>query len=86
MSSGPPESALQTRLGELLERERFAPPTAFAEGALIGDASVHEAAATDSAAWWHEQALTLLEWDTAPTEALELFAESLPAALASARI
>ncbi len=71
MSSGTPESALQIRLGELLEQDRFAPPTAFAAGALIGDASVHEEAAKDPAAWWHEQALDLLDWETAPTESLD---------------
>jgi acetyl-CoA synthetase len=65
------ETALQTRLGELLDQERFAPSVPFAAAALISDGSVHEAAAADPAGWWHRQALDLLDWDVAPQQGLD---------------
>jgi acetyl-CoA synthetase len=71
MSSGTNDTALQNRLGELLEQERFPPPAGFVERALICDDSVHQAAAKDPAAWWHAQALELLDWETEPAEALD---------------
>jgi acetyl-CoA synthetase len=71
MASGANETALQTRLGELLEQERFAPPADFTASALIADDSVHRAAAADPVAWWHEQALALLDWETEPQQALD---------------
>jgi acetyl-CoA synthetase len=71
MSSSTNDTALQTRLAGLLEQERFPPPPEFVERALIKDDSVHRAAAADPVAWWHEQALDLLQWDTAPQESLD---------------
>jgi acetyl-CoA synthetase len=71
MSSGTNDTALQNRLGELLEQERFPPPAGFVERASICDDSVHRAAAKDPAAWWHAQALELLDWETEPAEALD---------------
>ena len=71
MSSGVPDTALQTRLAQLLEQERFAPRPELVQRALIGDDSVHRAAQADPAAWWHEQALGLLQWDTAPDQSLD---------------
>ncbi|MCW2996974.1 MAG: Acetate--CoA ligase, partial [Solirubrobacterales bacterium] len=71
MSSSTNDTALQNRLGDLLQQERFPPPAEFVERALIKDDSVHRAAAADPVAWWHEQALELLQWDTAPQESLD---------------
>ncbi|MCW3015042.1 MAG: acs, partial [Solirubrobacterales bacterium] len=71
MASRTNDTALQTRLGELLDQQRFPPPPEFAQRALIKDDSVHRAAAADPAGWWHEQALDLLQWDTAPQESLD---------------
>ena len=50
---------LDGQLGELLEVERFDPPKAFAEHALLGDASVYERAEGDPEGWWVEQAQKL---------------------------
>ncbi len=71
MSPETPDTDLQTRLGELLEQERFAPPSSFVQQALITDESVHRQAQADPAAWWHEQALDLLDWDTEPQQDLD---------------
>jgi acetyl-CoA synthetase len=57
---------LNQRLEELGRIERFEPPEEFRAQALIGDESVHEAAARDPEGWWAEQARALhwfQEWD-----------------------
>src|SRR5687767_4301133 len=59
--------ALADRLEELQQVERFDPPEAFREQALVRDRSEHERAAQDPEAWWAEQAEALdwfTRWDT----------------------
>jgi acetyl-CoA synthetase len=63
------DDELAQRLEELLSVERFSPPAAFAEHALIADGSAH-AAAADPAAWWAEQARAL-SWFREPTVVLD---------------
>jgi acetyl-CoA synthetase len=53
--------ALERRLEELLEQERFEPPAAFREAALLNDQSVYEEAARDREGWWAKQA-EALDW------------------------
>jgi acetyl-CoA synthetase len=62
---------LERELTDLLEVDSFPPPAAFAERALIGDGSVHEAAAADPSGWWLEQATGLLNWFSPPTQSLD---------------
>ncbi len=47
---------LEEQLAGLLEVERFPPPAAFREQALLNDPAVYERAAADPQAWWVEQA------------------------------
>jgi acetyl-CoA synthetase len=57
---------LDRELAGLLDVERFPPPAAFAEHALLSDPEVYEGAADDPQAWWVEQARQLhwfKEWD-----------------------
>jgi acetyl-CoA synthetase len=56
--------ALSATLEELQQVERFDPPGAFREQALVRDRSVHDQAAQDPPAWWAAQARELLDWDT----------------------
>ncbi len=53
---------LERKLAELLETERFAPPSEFAAKALISDQSVYERAAADPVGWWEAQARELIDW------------------------
>jgi len=55
---------LSATLEELQQVERFDPPEAFREQALVRDRSLHEQAAQDPPAWWAERARELLHWDT----------------------
>ena len=55
---------LSATLEELLHVERFDPPEAFRDRALVRDRSLHEQAAADPDGWWAEQARALLHWDT----------------------
>ena len=48
--------SLSATLEELQQVERFDPPEAFAERALVQDRSLHDEAAGDPAAWWAKQA------------------------------
>ncbi|UUY05445.1 hypothetical protein LRS13_07965 [Svornostia abyssi] len=64
------EEQLAQRLEELLSVERFAPPAAFTDHALIPDGSAHAAAAAEPAAWWAEQAKAL-SWFREPTIVLD---------------
>jgi acetyl-CoA synthetase len=50
--------------------ERFEPPPAFRERAVIADDGVHREAAQDPVAWWGRQALAL-DWQREPTETLD---------------
>jgi len=65
------ETSLERELTELLEVERFEPPSEFAAGALLADPAVYEEAAADPEAWWLRQAKELLDWDSEPSEALD---------------
>jgi acetyl-CoA synthetase len=55
---------LSATLQELQQVERFDPPDAFREHALVGDRSVHDEAGADPTGWWAKQADELLHWDT----------------------
>src|SRR5580700_3006631 len=52
---------LDAELASLLEVEKFEPPAAFREQALLKDREVYERAAADPLAWWTEQAQQL-DW------------------------
>jgi acetyl-CoA synthetase len=69
MSDGPTESGatLERELERMLEIERFEPPRAFREQALLRDPAVYDEAARDPRAWWARQAEALdwfERWDT----------------------
>jgi acetyl-CoA synthetase len=53
--------ALDRELASLLEVEKFEPPAAFREHALLKDGAVYEQAAADPEAWWEAQA-EQLDW------------------------
>jgi acetyl-CoA synthetase len=58
---------LERELAELLEVDRFEPPSEFREAALLKDPAVYERAAADPLAWWTQQAEALhwfRRWDT----------------------
>ena len=65
------EMTLEGRLEELLGVERFEPPPAFREAALLDDAAVYEEAAADPEAWWLRQARELLDWVEPPSQGLD---------------
>ena len=61
------EEALAEELAELLLVERFQPPPAFRERALLSDPAIYEQASADWLGWWATQARELdwfQEWDT----------------------
>ncbi len=55
------DEELDAALASLLEVERFEPPVAFREHALLNDPQVYEHAARDPQAWWAAQA-EQLDW------------------------
>jgi acetyl-CoA synthetase len=55
------DGQLERDLADLLEVERFPPPPAFREHALLKDPAVYEEAARDPQAWWEKQA-EQLDW------------------------
>jgi acetyl-CoA synthetase len=57
------ELELERDLASLLEVERFPPPPAFREHALLSDPAVYEEAARDPEGWWARQAGELA-WST----------------------
>src|SRR4051794_15836396 len=66
---------LEHRLEELLHQERFDPPEAFREAALLNDPAVYDEAEQDPEGWWEKQASELawferwnqvLDWSNAP--------------------
>jgi acetyl-CoA synthetase len=67
----PTGEALERKLSELLEVERFEPPEEFRERALLKDPSVYEEAERDWKGWWSRQATELLDWFEEPTEVLD---------------
>jgi acetyl-CoA synthetase len=62
---------LERELGELLDVERFHPPSDFFRRARVTDDSLHRAAEKDPAGWWREQALAVLDWVKEPQQALD---------------
>ncbi|HWM64495.1 MAG TPA: acetate--CoA ligase [Solirubrobacterales bacterium] len=65
------ETMLERELEELLTVERFEPPPAFREQALLKDPAVYEEAAADPEAWWLRQARELLDWQQEPSQGLD---------------
>jgi acetyl-CoA synthetase len=60
-------TTLERELERMLEIERFEPPPAFRESALLSDPGVYAEAARDPQAWWAKQAEALdwlQRWDT----------------------
>jgi acetyl-CoA synthetase len=55
-SDGVSAEQLDAELASLLDVERFEPPAAFAEQALLKDAAVYEQAAADPQGWWASRA------------------------------
>jgi acetyl-CoA synthetase len=53
---------LEQELEGLLEVERFDPPDEFRKGALVGDGSARDEAASDPVGWWERQARELVDW------------------------
>jgi len=62
--------ALDDELAALLDVERFEPPAAFREHALLKDPGVYEQAARDPQAWWAAQA-EALDWSQTWTRVLD---------------
>jgi acetyl-CoA synthetase len=63
-------SDLEHELERMLDQEKFPPPSEFREKALWNDPRVYDEAAADPEAWWLRQANELLDWETAPKQAL----------------
>jgi acetyl-CoA synthetase len=61
---------LDEQLAQMLEVERFEPPAAFREHALLSDPAVYEQAARDPQGWWAEQAREL-DWFEPWTQVLD---------------
>src|SRR4051812_43092849 len=66
---------LERKLEELLHQERFDPPQAFREAALLNDPAVYDEAERDPEGWWAKQAAELTwferwnevcDWSEAP--------------------
>jgi acetyl-CoA synthetase len=53
-----------------MSTDRFEPPAAFRERAVIAGDGAHREAAQDPMAWWRQQALEL-DWEREPTETLD---------------
>ena len=60
------EGTLEQQLEEMLEIEKFEPPEAFREHALLSDPAVYEEAEADWKGWWIKQAKNL-HWFKEPT-------------------
>ena len=59
-----PHASVGDRLEQLLQVEKFPPPTDCAAQAQVSDPAVYEQAAADPVAWWAAQARARLHWDT----------------------
>ena len=59
MATGTTHDDLDHELAELLEVERFDPPAAFREHALLNDPAIYEEAERDWKGWWERQAREL---------------------------
>ncbi|TML95317.1 MAG: acetyl-coenzyme A synthetase, partial [Actinobacteria bacterium] len=62
--------ALEHRLEEMLDVEKFDPPEEFAKNALLSDPALYEEAERDWKGWWLKQAKEL-HWFKEPTETLD---------------
>jgi acetyl-CoA synthetase len=62
---------LERELEGLLAVERFEPPPEFRAASLLSDPAVYTEAAADPEGWWLRQATELLDWEQAPSEALD---------------
>jgi acetyl-CoA synthetase len=71
MATEQASAGLERELEGMLEIERFDPPEEFRRQALWGDPKVYDEANADPVAFWHRQATELLDWETAPSEALD---------------
>ena len=60
------ETALERKLEEMLEIEKFDPPAAFRERANLSDPAIYEEADADWKGWWRKQAAEL-SWFVEPT-------------------
>ena len=61
------DDTLEAQLEEMLSIERFDPPEAFVEHALLSDPKIYEEADSDWKGWWVKQAKTL-SWFKEPTK------------------
>ncbi len=62
---------LERELDELLAVESFEPPAEFRAASLLSDPAVYAEATADPERWWLRQATELLDWEQAPSEALD---------------
>ncbi len=69
-TDGASEERLAGELEAMLEVERFPPPDAFREQALVRDWSLHEEADRDLEGFWARQAEELLDWFERPQQTL----------------
>ncbi|MFL5860981.1 MAG: acetyl-coenzyme A synthetase N-terminal domain-containing protein, partial [Solirubrobacteraceae bacterium] len=60
------EGTLEQQLEEMLEIEKFEPPEAFREHALLSDVSIYDEAEADWKGWWTREAKNL-HWFKEPT-------------------
>jgi acetyl-CoA synthetase len=63
LTADPTENPRERPLLELLDVDRFEPPDAFAQRALITRTDVYGEAERDFRLWWATQATELLDWD-----------------------
>src|SRR5215475_11116887 len=71
MATEQASAGLERELEAMLDVERFDPPAEFRQQAAWSDPSIYAEAAADPVAFWHRQATELLDWETAPSEALD---------------
>ena len=64
-STKPSSDQIEREIDDLLDQERFEPPSEFREKALIKDDSIYDEAARDPQAWWAQQA-EALDWAEPP--------------------
>jgi acetyl-CoA synthetase len=59
-----PSSSSPEKLSQLLNVTEFSPPADFASRAQVTDPGIDKRAASDTPAWWAEQARQRLDWQT----------------------
>lgn len=57
-----PSSSSPEKLSQLLNVTEFSPPADFASRAQVTDPGIDKRAASDTPAWWAEQARQRLDW------------------------